>query len=83
MIVYKPDQLSRHAVFVTPANTAGVDSSEFRNVDGSARVFTVTFEDGRAKVPDNLGQFMIDHGMARISPVLLPSDIHLELAHAR
>lgn len=83
MIVYKPDQLSRHVVFVTPANTPGVDSSEFRNADGSTRLFPVTFESGRAKVPDNLGQFMIDNGMARVSPVLLPSDIHLELAHAR
>lgn len=83
MIVYKPDQLSRHTVFVTPANTAGVDSSEFRNADGSARLFVVTFESGRAKVPDNLGQYMIDNGMARYSPVLLPSDIQMELAHDR
>jgi len=83
MVIYKPDQLSRHTVFVTPANTVGVDSSEFRNADGSARTFQVTFDAGRAHVPDTLGQFMLDHGMARFAPVLLPSDIHLELAHAR
>ena len=83
MIVYKPDQLSRHTVFVTPAKTAGVDSSEFRNADGSARLFIVSFDGGRAFVPDNLGQYMIDNGMARFAPILMPSDIHLELAHAR
>jgi hypothetical protein len=83
VIVYKPAQLSRHVVFVTPANMAGVDSSEFRNADGSAQLFPVTFEGGRAKVPDNLGQFMIDNDMARFSPVLLPDDIQMELAHAR
>jgi len=83
MVIYKPDQLSRHTVFVSPANTPGVDSSEFRNADGTARTFQVTFDAGRAHVPDSLGQFMIDHGMARIAPVLLPSDIQLEIAHAR
>lgn len=83
MLIYKPDQLSHHTVFVTPAHTVGVDSSEFRNADGSATVFTVVFADGRAKVPDSLGRYMTDNGMARIAPVLLPSDIHLELAHAR
>lgn len=82
MIVYKPDQLTRHTVYVTPAATPGVDATDFRDKDGKPRTFAVVFEDGRARVPDNLGQYMIDHGLARYAPVLLPSDITLEMAHA-
>lgn len=77
MIIYKPDQPSDHSVFIQPAATPqGRECSEWMD-GGEPRSFIVKFVGGRAKVPDNLGQFMIDAGLARISPILLPSDINL------
>jgi hypothetical protein len=64
-----------HLMFVTP----GVDDdcSDWKNVDGSNRQFTVRFEEGRADVPSNLGDYLIAKGVAQsvppaLSPIIRP-----------
>lgn len=75
MHIYKPDQPTDHLVFVSPAATPqGRECADW--MDGEEpRTFRVAFRGGRADVPDNLGRYMIDTGQARLSPVILPSDI--------
>ncbi len=79
MILFRPQDahVSRHRVFVQPAATPqGKGVSEW--MDGpKARLFPVDFLNGRAAVPDNLGRYMIDTGLARPSPILLPEDAML------
>ena len=81
MILFRPQDahVSRHRVFVQPAATPqGRGVSEW--MDGlNPRLFTVEFLDGRAAVPDNLGRYMIDTGLARLSPILLPEDAVLPI----
>lgn len=76
MIVHKPDQVNPHTVYLRPAaHVKGGFPAEWLNPDGSKRMFRIEFKNGRADVPDNIGQFMIDTGLARSSPILLPEDI--------
>lgn len=75
MIVYRPQgtHIPRHFLYVQPAATPGCENSDW--MDGEEpKLFTIEFVHGRAEVPDNLGRYMIDNGLARMSPILLPAD---------
>lgn len=65
-----PNPRKTHEMFVTPFDS---DSSEFKDSQGKLRTFVVTFEYGRADVPDNLGRWMVDHGLAKSSLIILPA----------
>ena len=39
---------------------------------GKPRLFDVTFKYGRAEVPDNLGRYLIDQGLAQETQLILP-----------
>lgn len=82
MHVYRPQdaQVARHTVFVQPGREFPV--TDWLNEDGNARMFTVVFRGGRAEVPDNLGQYMIDRELASASPLLLPPGAGLRGRHA-
>lgn len=71
MKVYKPETRGRHRMFVQPGNTHKV--SDFMDANGKAKLITVEFFLGEADVPDNLGRYLIDQGMAQRSPILLPA----------
>ncbi|MBM2884094.1 hypothetical protein JFK97_06790 [Chromobacterium phragmitis] len=45
--------------------------SDFLDESGKARTFVVEFKYGRAEVPDNLGRYLIDQGLAQESVILL------------
>lgn len=82
MIVHRPQdtRVPRHLVFVQPAATPqGRGVSEWMD-GGKPRLFTVEFLGGRADVPDNLGRYLVDAGLARPSPILLPDDARLPIA---
>lgn len=38
-------------------------------------MFTVVFHRGRAEVPSNLGEYMIEQGQAQRSPLILPEGV--------
>lgn len=74
MLVYRPhDELrARHVIFVQPGQHHAV--SEWME-DGKPKMFTVVFHRGRAEVPSNLGEYMIEQGQAQRSPLILPEGV--------
>ena len=73
MRVYLPGSKGRKAHLVTPGNQ--FESSEFMDEDGKPRTFAVEFINGEADVPDNLARYLIDHGIAKRSPLILPPGV--------
>lgn len=60
-------------VYVQPANTPqGKGVSDWVNEDGTAKLIPIEFRHGKASVEDNLGRYMIDHGFAQASALILP-----------
>jgi hypothetical protein len=39
---------------------------------GKPKMFSIPFVDGEASVDDQLGQYMLDRGIAQRSPLILP-----------
>lgn len=50
-------------------------NSDFVDADGNPVQFTVQFRAGEAKVPSNLGNYLIDKGLAQRSPLILPQGV--------
>ena len=61
MKIYKPGYSG--TLTVTPGTE--VDTSEFKDEMGNAKILRVKFVNGVAKVSPNLGRWMIDKGYAR------------------
>ena len=61
----------RHELLCTPARNA--DSVEFKDEHGKPKMYQVIFEHGRAEVPDNLGRWLVDNGMAVRSRIIKPA----------
>lgn len=72
MKVYQPGTRGRRLQFVQPGNE--YPTAQFLDENGKPRLFRVAFIEGRAEVSDELGQYMIDKGIARRSSILLPGD---------
>lgn len=75
MKIYLPDQLQKpsRSIFVQPGRQ--FSASDWLEADGSPKSFTVVFRYGMAEVADNLGNYMIDAGLAKRSPILLPEGV--------
>ena len=74
MKVYQPDAPNgRRTVFVTPGSF--YPTTEWVDAAGKPVMFQAVFVHGVADVPDNLGQYMIDHGLAQRSPIILPAGV--------
>lgn len=76
MIIYIPEYNDKrvHTMFVQPGNDA--QSSEFVDKETKRPImFTVVFEYGKADVRDSLGQYMLDRGMAKKSPIYIPAGV--------
>lgn len=71
MRIHRPGETGRKWVFVTPGNE--FPNSDFCDESGKARQFDVEFNNGTAEVPDGLGRYMVDKGLASTSPILLLS----------
>ena len=63
----------RHTIFLQPATIA--KSTEWVDEHGKPKMFNITFELGVADVPDSVGQFMIDQGIAKRSFLILPEGV--------
>lgn len=72
MKVYKPGARGKQRQYVQPGSEFPV--AHFMDESGKPKLFTVTFTEGAAEVDDTLGQYMLDKGIARRSPILLPGD---------
>lgn len=77
MKVYRPCEIGRRPAYVQPGHEHPV--SHFMEQVGfdkgepvyAAKMFRVEFVNGEADVDDQLGQYMIDKGIAKRSPILL------------
>jgi hypothetical protein len=69
MKIYQPGMRGKVPHFVRPGIEFPV--SHFLDESGQAKMFTVTFVNGEADVEDTLGQYMIDKGEAKSSPIIL------------
>jgi hypothetical protein len=68
MKIYQPGTHGSRTAFVQPG-------AKFRNVDwldenGHPKMFSVDFVEGVADVDDRIGQYMIDHDLAKSSPII-------------
>jgi hypothetical protein len=78
MRVYRkdhPDQIGRHHLMVQPARQSNDKSADFLDAQGEPKLFNVEFVHGKAEVPDNLGRWMIDHGYAQATALILPATV--------
>ena len=75
MRVHRPwdADIQRHTVFIQPGKDQPV--SDWMDADGKPRIFELVFVRGAADVPDNLARYMVDHGIAQWSPLLLPPSV--------
>lgn len=68
MKVYLKTGRRDHRMFITPGTES--DCSDFKFPDGTNRQFTVRFLSGMATVPSNIGQYLVDKGVAQKSPII-------------
>ena len=82
MRVYRPRDrdVASHTLFVQPGRQFPI--ADWVDEMGAPRLFRVEFRAGCAEVPDNLGAYMIDQGLAQRSPLLLPPGAGLRDRHA-
>lgn len=74
MKVFQPDAPNgKRITFVQPGVKYPV--SDWMDDAGKPRMFAVEFRQGVADVSDHLGQYLIDHGLAHRSPIILPDRI--------
>lgn len=80
MFVYLPGH-ANHSIFVTPAADERGNpldgASQFKSADGVPLQYNVRFKNGRAEVDATLGQWLIAHGYARRTRLVLPQDMRL------
>lgn len=72
MKVYQPGARGKRTQFVQPGNEYPV--THFLDADGKPTFFSVQFVEGVADIDEPLALYMIDKGIARRSPILLPGD---------
>lgn len=72
MRVYHDNPSPRFTVIVQPA-VKHKNVMDWRNPGGVAKTFHVQFRFGAADVDDNLGRYMIDEGLAKRSPLIVPA----------
>ena len=77
MFVYVPHKKATHTMFVCPAGDPrlkGEMPSDWVDDNNKPLTFEVEFRRGKAEVDDKLGKYMIEHGMARKTKIILPQD---------
>jgi len=73
MKVYTPGARGKQIMFVEPGREFPV--SEFVDEHGKAKQFQIPFVNGEASVDDQIGQYMLDKGIAKRSPLILPQGV--------
>ena len=74
MRVYRPHGTGRRDVLIV-APGAQYPNADWLEADGRPRQFAIEFKGGSAVVDDELGRYLIDHGYAQASPILLPEAV--------
>lgn len=69
MKIYQPGTRGKRTTFAQPGREYPV--SHFLDQAGAPIMFSVVFVEGEATVPDELGEYLIDKGIAKSSPIIL------------
>jgi hypothetical protein len=78
MYVYRkgcPNKPGRHWLQVQPARLSNDHPSDWLDEQGQPRMFNIEFMHGRTSVPDNLGRWLVDHGYAQETALILPATV--------
>ena len=78
MRIYHDNQAERFTVIVSPA-VKHKNVMDWRNPGGVPKTFHVVFRYGAAEVDSNLGDYMIDEGLANASPLIVPDSVRAEV----
>jgi hypothetical protein len=73
MKIYQPGTRGRRTHYVCPGNE--FPNSQFLDANGKAIQFAVKFIEGMAEVDSGLGEYMIDKGIAKASPIIFLGDL--------
>jgi hypothetical protein len=89
MKVYSDSMYGRGTIFVTPGNEHPENSEWVRvthDDDGrevrQALQLAVTFKAGMAEVSDGLGRYLINHKLAKRSPLIIPEPLEQRILSA-
>jgi hypothetical protein len=77
MRVYHEVRHKRHTLIVCPGNEFP-NVSDWKDAQGKPLTLTVKFIAGEARVPSNLGQYLLDKGLAQSSPIIVPKAPSIE-----
>lgn len=69
MYVYQPGTRGKRTTFAQPG--AEYPVAHFLDAEGKPIMFSVKFIEGRAEVSNEVGQYLIDKGIAKSSPIIL------------
>ena len=78
MRVYHEVRHKRHTLIVSPGKEF-TNVSEWKDAQGNPLTLTVEFVAGVARVPDNLGDYLLDKGLAQSSPIILLPSVSQEV----
>jgi hypothetical protein len=59
-------------LFVSP-NNDGASNQDWMDAEGKPKLIQVSFKDGVAEVPNDLGRYMIDRKLANKTAIILPT----------
>jgi hypothetical protein len=71
MKVYRQEKGSFN-LFLCP-NNDGMANGEWNDAEGKPKEILVTFKDGAAEVPNDLGRYLTDRKLALKTPLILPT----------
>ncbi len=74
MRVFHEVRHKRHTLIVCPGNEFP-NVSDWKGADGKPLTIKVDFIAGEARVPSNLGQYLLDKGLVQESPLIVPKPV--------
>lgn len=77
MLVYLPHKKSTHTMHISPAADPRIKGEvpvDWVDDKNNPRTFQVHFYKGRAEVDDQIGNYLIETGLARKTKLIMPED---------
>ena len=77
MFVYLPHKNANHTMHISPAadpRIKGEVPTEWVDDKNAPLTFQVEFVRGKAEVDDNIGNYLIEQGLAKKSKIILPDE---------
>lgn len=73
MKVYQPGTKGKRTLFAQPGKE--FRATHFLDENKNPKMFTITFVEGEADVEDQLGNYLVNKGLATRSPIILPAGV--------